>query len=191
MVDHVCSSDGLSVWNWQRRGGQRTRDPLANRTRKSYPFSWVRLPLSVWTEHEAERTYWKRSSSMACMSDWGWEPTRCTSALRRVVRAPAIKRKTARTFRLGRVERSCGCTMEGDARSTARLWWSDFTKVSNCSRRWRGTITSATSGAWRTRRCPGPTQSPHPWRCGNWEIRDESRLRMRRESWRVAKRSPA
>ena len=84
-----------------------------------------------------------------------------------VVSVPAIKRKTARAFCLGRVERNCGCTMEDDVRSTARWWRSARSKVSHCSRRWRGTIASATSGAWRTRRCSGPTQSPHPWRCGN------------------------
>ena len=33
-----------------------------------------------------------------------------------VVRGAAMKRKTARTLCLGRVERSCGCTMEDDTR---------------------------------------------------------------------------
>ena len=61
-----------------------------------------------------------------------------------VVSAPAIRRKTSRTLCLERVERSCGCTLDADARSTARWRRSASSKVSHCSRRWRGTIASAT-----------------------------------------------
>ena len=91
---HAAVMVSLKKSNYVR--GQRTRDPAANRTGKICPFSVSACCNFRWTEHEAERTSWKRRSSMECIYQ---------------------AKDRAPTVCLGRVERSRGCTVKPTPRA--------------------------------------------------------------------------
>ena len=122
---------------------------MTNRTGKSYRFSMSACFTFHWTEQEAERTSWKRSSvSRSEVGNQRDKHRNCDGCCQS--RSDQGKER-ARTFCLGRTERNCGCTMEADAKSTAIWRRIASNRVRHCNKRWRGPIASASSGAWRTK----------------------------------------
>ena len=128
-----------------------------------------------WTEHEAERTSCKRSSSMECISDLGWAPPRCASARRQVLsESQSIKRKTEH------VERTCRCPL-GHRLQEHSVKVMRYQQHGIPLQKAAAT-TSAANSAWWSERSSRPTHSLHPCRCGHRENWDDFRLsRMRRD----------